>query len=185
MSGSLVAGANAALTAENPGLQHVVVALAWDQIPSRGPSAELVPVAIVCDVHGRVLSDEDLVFFNQLESADGSVRFLDDGDAEEIDVDLGNVPDQVDTIVFAVYLDPDPRAPKDFGSVRSMTIRVHGDDGRELVHFDLPPDRNRMIDAVLLGELYRHRADWKFRAVGQGYSTGLAGIRADYGIGQR
>ncbi|ROP66706.1 TerD family protein [Curtobacterium sp. PhB115] len=184
MTGRLVPGANAALTAENPGLDAVVVGIAWDQIASRGPSAELVPVAIVCDADGRVLSDDDLVFFNQIESADSSVRYLDESDQEEIDVDLVSVPDVVDKIVFAVYLDPDPRSPRDLGSVRSMTIRVSAPDGRELVQFPLPSERNHTIDAVILGELYRHRAEWKFRAVGQGYTTGLTGLRTDHGIGR-
>lgn len=184
MTGRLVPGANAALTAENPGLTSVVVGIAWDQIASRGPSAELVPMAIVCGADGKVLSDDDLVFFNQLDGADASVRFLDESDDEEIDVDLVSVPDAVDKIVFAVYLDPEPRSPRDLGSVRSMTIRVGSPDGRELVRFDLPSDRNHTIDAVILGELYRHRSEWKFRAVGQGYTTGLTGLRTDHGIGR-
>ncbi|QWS34503.1 TerD family protein [Curtobacterium aetherium] len=184
MTGQLVPGANAALTAENPGLTSVVVGIHWDQIASRGPSAELVPVAIVCGPDGRVLSDEDLVFFNQVESADASVRYLDESDQEEIDVDFASVPDTVDKIVFALYLDPDPRSPKDLGSVRSMRVRVCAPDGRELLVFPLPSERNHQIDAVILGELYRHRAEWKFRAVGQGYTTGLAGLRADHGIGR-
>jgi tellurium resistance protein TerD len=185
VSGRLVPGANAALTAENPGLDAVIVGISWDQIASRGPSAELVPVALVCGADGLVLSDEDLVFFNQLESADASVAYLDEADDEEIDVDLASVPNVVDKIVFAVYLDPDHRSPKDLGSVRSMSIRVATPDGRELVSFVLPSDRNHTIDAVILGELYRHRSDWKFRAVGQGYTTGLTGLRNDHGIGRR
>jgi len=184
VTGRLVPGANAALTAENPDLQAVVVGISWDQIPSRGPSAELVPVALVCGQDGLVLSDEDLVFFNQLESADASVRYLDESDQEEIDVDLVSVPAVVDKIVFALYLDPERRSPRDLGSVRSMAIRVCAPDGRELVSFAVPADRNHTIDAVILGELYRHRSDWKFRAVGQGYTTGLTGLRADHGIGR-
>jgi tellurium resistance protein TerD len=184
VTGRLVPGANAALTAENPGLSAVVVGITWDQIASRGPSAELVPVAIVCGADGHALSDEDLVFFNQLEDASAAVRYLDESDQEEIDVDLASVPAVVDKIVFAVYLDPDPRSPRDLGSVRSMSIRVCAPDGRELVAFPLPSERNHTIDAVVLGELYRHRAEWKFRAVGQGYTTGLTGLRADHGIGR-
>ncbi|OIH98671.1 MULTISPECIES: TerD family protein [unclassified Curtobacterium] len=184
MTGELVPGANAALTAENPDLTAVVVGIAWEQIPSRGPSAELVPLAIVCGTDGRVLSDDDLVFFNQIDDASAAVHYLDESDQEEIDVDLRSVPEAVDKIVFAVYLDPDPRSPKDLGSIRSMAIRVCAPDGRELVRFALPSERNHTIDAVILGELYRHRAEWKFRAVGQGYTTGLTGLRADHGIGR-
>lgn len=184
MTGELVAGANAALTAENPDLTAVVVGIAWEQIASRGPSAEPVTVAIPCGPDGQVLDDDDLVFFNQLESSDASLAFLDDADCEEVDVDLGSVPEAVDKIVFAVYLDPDPRAPKDLGSIRTLSIRVSTVDGRELVRFPVPSDRNHTIDAMILGELYRHRSEWKFRAVGQGYTTGLTGLRRDHGIGR-
>jgi tellurium resistance protein TerD len=68
--GSLVAGANAALTAENPGLSKILVGLGWKSIPSRGPQSELVPLAIMCDTGGRAISNDHLVFFNQIASPD-------------------------------------------------------------------------------------------------------------------
>ena len=71
----MVAGANAALTAENPGLDAVLIGLGWDVIASRGPQAELVPLAIMCGDDGRALSNDHLVFFNQIDSHDGAVAF--------------------------------------------------------------------------------------------------------------
>ena len=154
---ALIPGANAALTAENPGLTELMIGFGWEIIPSRGPQAELVPLAILCDAHGKSLSNDHLVFFNQIVSQDGSVAFHDDRDAEEIDVDLARVPAEVAKIVFVIYVDPDVRGAGDFSSVRS-------------------------VDVLMFGELYRHRDDWKFRALGQGYSTGLRGVAADFGI---
>ena len=181
--GSLVAGANAALTVENPGLTDVMVGLGWSVIASRGPQAELVPLALLCDGTGRVLSDAHLVFFNQLASPDASVVFAGTKDQEQIDVHLPGVPEQVVKIVFAVYADPEIRGPGTFAAVRDAYIHVAGPDGRELVRFDIVPGKLDSITAMMFGELYRHRDGWKFRALGQGYTTGLRGLAADFGFG--
>ncbi|MCU1444577.1 TerD family protein [Cryobacterium sp.] len=178
----MIAGANAALTAENPGLTELLVGFGWESISSRGPQAELVPLAIMCDAHGMSLSNDHLVFFNQIVSQDGSVAFAGDGDTEQIDVDLSRVPAQVSKIVFVVYVDPDVRGAGNFSAVRSAYVRVATRDNRELVRFNLPDGEARDVDVLMFGELYRHRDDWKFRALGQGYSTGLRGVAADFGI---
>lgn len=179
---SLVAGANAALTAENPGLEHLMVGFGWDIIASRGPQSELVPLAIMCGEDGTALSDDHLVFFNQIQTQDGSVTFASSEDDEEIDVELARIPAEVAKIVFLIYVDPDVRGPGDFSPVRSTYVRVATADNRELVRFDVPLDSARNTRALLLAELYRHRSEWKFRAVGQGYAGGLAGIASDYRI---
>ncbi len=180
--GTLVAGANAALTAENPGLTSVMVGLGWNVIPSRGPQSELVPLTLLCGPDGRVLSDDHLVFFNQIASPDASVQFAGEEDEEQIDIDLSRVPEAVTKIVFAVYADPEVRGPGTFSAVRSAYIRVARTDGGELVRFDLPSANRDSITAMMFGELYRHRSDWKFRALGQGYTTGLRGLAADFGF---
>lgn len=181
---SMIAGGNAALTAENPNLDHVVVGLGWETIPSNGPSAELVPFAVMCNASGRAVSNDHLVFFNQLASADGSVAFVGDEDSEQIDVTLSLIPEDVAKIVFFIYVDPEVRGKGTFASVRSSHIRVSDSANQELVRFDTPNGRQEDVTAMILGELYRHRADWKFRALGQGYSTGLDGVAKDYGIGE-
>ncbi|MGA7204744.1 MAG: TerD family protein [Specibacter sp.] len=179
---TLVAGANAALTGENPGLNHVVVGLGWDAIASNGPSAELVPFAVMCDSGGAAVSNDHLVFFNQLVSADSSVTFAGDEDQEQIDVDLALVPADIAKIVFFVYVDPDVRGKGSFATVRNSHIRVATAENRELVRFEIPASNLDSVTAMIFGELYRYRDDWKFRALGQGYSTGLAGVAKDYGI---
>ncbi|WP_026556433.1 TerD family protein [Arthrobacter sp. 35W] len=180
--GNLVPGANAALTAENPGLAKVLVGMGWETIPSLGPQAELVPFAVLCDSSGAALSNDHMVFFNQIASADGSVVFAGDDDTEQIDVDLSLVPADVAKIAFIVYVDPDTRGNGTFSSVRSAYIRVATAENRELVRFNVPISAADNITAMMFGELYRHRDDWKFRALGQGYSTGLAGVAKDFRI---
>lgn len=180
--GNLVPGANAALTAENPGVSALLVGLGWDSIHSLGPQAELVPFAVMCDAAGAAVSNDHMVFFNQIASADGSVVFAGTEDTEQIDVDLALVPANVAKIAFIVYVDPDVRGPGTFSSVRHAYIRVATADNRELVRFDVPISSAENITAMMFGELYRHRDDWKFRALGQGYTTGLAGVARDFRI---
>ncbi|ROS62609.1 tellurium resistance protein TerD [Frigoribacterium sp. PhB160] len=184
----MVPGGNAALTAENPDVHELLVGFSWQSTPSRGPQPELVPLAILCGADDTARTGDDVVFFNQIESADGSVAFDEQPsrggavDDEQIDVDLRLVPDDVQKIVFVVYVDPDRRGLGTFGAVRQASMRVATKDGRDLVRFVVPSDDNHRIDAMLFGELYRHRSDWKFRALGQGYTTGLSGVARDFKI---
>ena len=176
----LIPGANAALTAENPGLTSVMVGLGWNIVPSRGPASEPVPTAILCGVDGTALSDEHLVFFNQIIDPAASVRFIGNEDREQIDVDLTRVPAEVHKISFVVYIDPDLRGPGTFASVRDAHIRIADPSGRELVRFPIPADTAANVSAMIFGDLYRHAGGWKFRAIGQGYTDGLGGIAADF-----
>ena len=177
---SMIPGSNAALTAENPGLRKVLVAFGWSITPSLGPQAELVPMAIMCGQDGLALSDDHLVFFNQLATPEGSMEFAGTDDQEQIDVDLAAVPEDVRKIAFVVYVDPDLRGPGNFGAVRNAYVRLADDSNRELLRFDIPSGNQMQVRAMLFGELYRHNGGWKFRAIGQGYQNGLTGVAADY-----
>ncbi len=177
---SMVAGSNAALTAENPGLGKVLLGIGWDTVPSRGPQSEPVPMVIMCGPDGHAISDEHLVFFNQIASPEGSLGFAGTEDQEQIDVDLHRVPDGVGKIAVLVYIDPDVRGPGTFGAVRNTYLRVADEQNRELLRFNVPQMNMDKINAMILGELYRHSGGWKFRALGQGYETGLAAVAADF-----
>ncbi|GAA3701923.1 calcium homeostasis/redox stress adaptation protein [Arthrobacter ginkgonis] len=187
---SMVPGANAALTLENPHLTTVVMGLGWSVVPSRGPQAEPVAAAILCGSDGRAISDEHLVFFNQIATPEASVEFgtgesgeyLGGEDQEQIDVDLPQVPDEVAKITFVVYIDPEVRGPGTFSTVRNAYIRVADPQNRELLRFEVPSGTATNINAMVFGELYRHSSGWKFRAVGQGYTTGLRGVAEDFRI---
>ena len=182
---TLTRGSNTSLSALVPTLGTVVLGFGWDVVQSRGPAVELVPSAVLCGASGQALSDEHLVFFNQLVSADGSVTYVDDdpvGDAEQLEVDLSAVPDEVTRIVFVVYVDPDLRSPGSFGSVRSAYVAVRDRSGGELVRYDIEDDTGLDITAMVFAELYRHNGAWKVRAVGQGFSTGLQGGADSFGV---
>ncbi len=189
MGVSLSKGGNVSLTKAAPGLTAVVVGLGWDVRTTTGSDYDLDASAIMVDAGGRVLSDGHFVFFNNLSSPDGSVQHLGDnltgegdGDDEQVEVDLAAVPVEVHRIVFAVSIyDADARR-QSFGQVRNAFIRiVDRSNGTELARYDLSEDASTET-AMVYGELYRNGADWKFRAVGQGYASGLAGIARDFGV---
>jgi tellurium resistance protein TerD len=189
MGVSLSKGGNVSLTKQAPGLSAVVVGLGWDERTTSGQAFDLDASALMLAASGRILSDEHFVFFNNLTSPDGSVEHTGDnltgtgeGDDEQIKVDLSRVPPEVDRIVFPVSIYEADSRQQNFGQVRNAFIRVINQaDDAELARYDLSEDASSET-AMIFGELYRHSGDWKFRAVGQGYSSGLAGIARDYGV---
>ena len=189
MSVSLSKGGNVSLTKEAPGLTGVVVGLGWDARVTSGADFDLDASALMLAASGKIVSDRHFVFFNNLSSPDGSVQHMGDnlvggggGDDEQITVDLAQVPADTDRIVVTVSIyDAQPRG-QSFGQVRNAYIRVANQaDGVELTRYDLTEDASTET-AMIFGELYRAGGEWKFRAVGQGYSTGLAGIARDFGV---
>ncbi len=189
MGVSLTKGGNVSLTKEAPGLTAVAVGLGWDLRTTTGQDFDLDASAIALGTDKKVVSDQHFVFFNNLKSPDGSIEHAGDnttgegdGDDEVIKVDLAAVPANIDSIVFPVSIyDADNRS-QSFGQVRNAYIRVVNQaDNSELARYDLSEDASTET-AMVFGELYRNGADWKFRAVGQGYASGLSGIARDFGV---
>ncbi|MFI6432856.1 TerD family protein [Rhodococcus oryzae] len=189
MGVSLTKGGNVSLTKEAPGLTAVAVGLGWDLRSTTGQDFDLDASAIALGADKKVVSDQHFVYFNNLKSSDGSIEHTGDnttgegdGDDEIIKVDLAAVPANIDSIVFPVSIyDADNRS-QSFGQVRNAYIRVVNQaDNSELARYDLSEDASTET-AMVFGELYRNGADWKFRAVGQGYASGLAGIAKDFGV---
>ena len=189
MSVSLSKGGNVSLTKEAPGLTAVSVGLGWDARTTTGADFDLDASALMLGTSGKILSDQHFVFFNNLRSPDGSVEHTGDnltgageGDDEVINVNLANVPPECDKIVFAVSIYEAESRGQSFGQVRNAFIRVVNQaDGREITRYDLSEDASTET-AMVFGELYRSGNEWKFRAVGQGYSSGLRGIAQDFGV---
>ena len=189
MGVSLSKGGNVSLTKEAPGLTAVTVGLGWDARSTTGTDFDLDASAILVDAGGKVTGDKDFVFFNNLQSGDGSVKHLGDnltgageGDDEQVNVDLAAVPAGVDKIVFPVSIYDAETRSQSFGQVRNAFIRiVNQAGGAEIARYDLSEDASTET-AMVFGELYRNGAEWKFRAVGQGYASGLKGIAQDFGV---
>lgn len=186
---SLAKGGNVSLSKEAPGLSAVVIGLGWDVRTTTGADYDLDASALLLNASGKVASDAHFVFYNNLRSPDGSVEHTGDnltgegeGDDESINVNLAAVPADIDKIVFPVSIHEADQRGQSFGQVRNAFIRVvNQTGGQEIARYDLSEDASTET-AMLFGELYRHGAEWKFRAVGQGYASGLRGIAADYGV---
>lgn len=189
LSVSLSKGGNVSLSKEAPGLTNVVVGLGWDVRTTTGTEFDLDASAIVLNAEGKAVSDKHFIFFNNLTSPDGTVEHTGDnltgegdGDDEAVKVNLAGMDPAVDKVVFPVSIyDADARS-QSFGQVRNAFIRVvNAADQKEIARYDLTEDASTET-AMVFGELYRNGADWKFRAVGQGYASGLAGIARDFGV---
>jgi tellurium resistance protein TerD len=189
MGVSLSKGGNVSLTKIAPSLSKVSVGLGWDVRTTTGVDFDLDATALVCGPDGKVLDDRHFVFYNNLVSPDGSVEHTGDnltgegeGDDESIKIDLARVPADVDKVVFTVSIYDAENRHQSFGQVRNAYIRVVNQaGGAEVARYDLSEDASTET-AMIFGEVYRNGADWKFRAVGQGYQSGLAGIARDFGV---
>jgi tellurium resistance protein TerD len=181
----MLRGSNVALTREIPNLTGVVLGIT---LTSSEPVLieNLVMATLLCDAHSRVLSDEHVVFFNQLVEPGQSVtqRAEPAGhDLEQVEVDLPAVPAEVARIVVVAYINEALGGHRTLGQLHEATVRVLNlVDDTELVRSeDLAPSLTSETGMVL-GELYRLGGDWKFKVIGQGYANGMLGIAADYGI---
>ncbi|MFK4689917.1 TerD family protein [Streptomyces pristinaespiralis] len=150
---------------------------------AKAPGAPVVDVsALLVAADGRVRGDADLVFGNQPHHPSGAARHLgrapDDGGplvADWLWLDLAGIEPGVDRVVVAASADGGP-----FGRVPGLDIRVTTMTGAPVAYFGV--DDATTETAFVLGEFYRHRGGWKFRAVGQGWTTGLHGLATDFGV---
>jgi tellurium resistance protein TerD len=189
MSVSLSKGGNVSLSKEDPGLTRVLIGLGWDTRTTDGAEFDLDASAFLLSGSNRVRGDADFIFYNNLRSGDGSVEHTGDnrtgegeGDDEALKVDLSRVPSDVQKIAVAVTIHDGESRRQSFGMVSNAFIRVVNDQtGREIARYDLSEDASTET-AMIFGEVYRHNAEWKFRAVGQGYKGGLGPLARNYGV---
>jgi len=189
MGVSLSKGGNVSLTKAAPNLTAIAVGLGWDVRSTAGDDFDLDASALALGDNHKILSDEWFVFFNNLTSPDGSIEHQGDnltgegeGDDEVINISLKNVPPQAVSIVIAVSIYDAESRRQSFGQVRNAYIRVVNlANDVELARYDLTEDAS-VETAMVFGEVYRHSGEWKFRAIGQGYASGLAGIAKDFGV---
>ncbi|MCC5034834.1 TerD family protein [Streptomyces sp. WAC 00631] len=144
--------------------------------------------ALLLNADGRVRSDEDFVFYNQPRHPSGLVRHLPkkrlaDALTDTVEAEISALEPVVDRVVLAASSDGGA-----FGGVPDLRLllfdaspEVSGNGGEPLAVFDVVPETGDE-SALICGELYRRGDTWKFRALGQGYDTGLIGLATEYGI---
>ncbi|MFE3739981.1 TerD family protein [Streptomyces sp. NPDC059134] len=171
-------GANVGLGSLSEDATTVRVGLSWSSETGDGDAD--VSVLLLGD-RGKVRSDADFFFYNNPVAEDGSVQLLgktptDSGSEDRISVDLSVVPEDVARIVVAASRDEGER----FGDLNGLRLTVADRSGEGLLGFSI--DDAGAEGAFVFGEFYRRGGEWKFRAIGQGYETGLAGLATDFGI---
>ncbi len=155
----------------------VVVTLTWQ--PAPGVDADLS--AFLTTGAGRVRSDDDFVFYNQPAGAGGAVRHLGKSTrggatVDQVRIDPAALPADVEKVVIGASLD----GGGTFGGLSGLAVEVAPDGGAPAaVRCELAAGAET---ALVFAEVYRRGAEWKVRAVGQGYTDGLAGMATDVGV---
>lgn len=169
-------------------LTNITVGLGWDTNRyDGGADFDLDAAAFMLSASGKVRSDADFIFYNQKEGP-GVLHTGDnrtgegDGDDEQIKVDLNAIPADVEKIDFTVTIDQADVRNQNFGMVENAYIHIVDDTtGAELIRYDLGEDFS-VETAIVVAELYRHNGEWKFNAIGSGFSGGLAALCKNFGV---
>lgn len=174
----MVKGGNVGLAALSEDAGSVILSLSWSTATGDGDADVSV---LLLNADGKVRSDADFCFYNHPAAADGSVQLLGktpaaDGDEDRISLDLTSTPPDVERIVVAASRYGGAR----FGDLSDLRMTLADQAGEVLLGFSI--DDASVESAFIFGELYRRGEEWKFRAVGQGYESGLAGLATDFGI---
>ena len=190
MAISLKKGQKVDLTKTNPGLKEILIGLGWDTNKyDGGADFDLDSSVFLLGASGKVASDDDFVFYGNLKHKSGAVEHMGDnltgageGDDEQIKIDLSKVPAEVEKIDFTVTIYEAEERKQNFGQVENAFIRVmDATNNKELIRYDLGEDFS-IETAVVIGELYRNKGEWKFNAIGSGFSGGLASLGRNYGV---
>lgn len=174
----MVKGGNVGLASLSEDIGSVMMSLSWGSPTGEGDADVSV---LLLSAAGKVRSDGDFYFYNNPVAADGSVQLLGkaptaDGSEDRITFDLTAIPAAVEQIVVAASRYESAR----FSELQDLRLTLADGSGESLLRFSI--DDPGEVSALLFGEFYRRGGGWKFRAIGQGYESGLAGVATDFGV---
>ena len=183
---SLSKGQKVDLTKGHAGIKHLLIGLGWQ---SQGSNFDLDTAAFLLGPNGKAAGDNDFIFYGNLRHVSGCVEHKGDnltgnsgGDAEQIMVDLGRVPENIEKIAFTATIYDAEGRKQNFGMVKNAYIRVvNADTQQEMLRYDLG-NQFSIETAVVVAEIYRYKGEWKFNAIGSGYQGGLAALCGSFGI---
>jgi len=190
MAVNLAKGQKVDLTKGHKGLKNIIIGVGWDTNKYDGDDDfDLDAAAFLLNDADKVRSDSDFVFYNNITAGSGSVQHTGDnltgegeGDDEQIKIDLSKLPGDVSKVAFTITINDADSRNQTFGQVSNAFVRIVDESTNdELVRYDLGEDYS-VETAVVVGELYRHSGEWKFAAIGRGFSGGLAALCKEYGI---
>lgn len=174
---------------------RALIGLGWDTNKYDGGfDFDLDASAFLLGENGKVLKDEDFVFYNNLIGRDGAVEHTGDnltgegeGDDEVILIDFTKMPQEIKKIAITVTIHEAAERGQNFGQVSNAYVRVAKRSsendmvGEEVIKFDLMEEFS-IETAIVVCEIYRYGNDWKFNAIGSGYQGGLRDLCLAYGV---
>ena len=172
------------LSKEAPSLKKVGVGLGWDTNSSdTGADFDLDASVFMLGANGKIPTEKNFIFYNNLTSPDGGVQHTGDnltgdgdGDDETVLVELAKVDTAINDLVFVVTIHEAEKRKQNFGQVHNAFIRLYDlDTNKEIAKYDLEEDFSKET-AIEFGKLYKKEGQWRFQAVGQGYNSGLQGF---------
>ena len=190
MAISLKKGANVNLSKEAPGVTKFRIGLGWDARVTAGTDFDLDASAFAQNgATGKVNDEKDFVFYGAKVHPSGAITSTGDnktgagaGDDESLIIDTSKMPANVQKIAFTCTIHEAAERRQTFGMVSNAYIRVVDEGtGTEIARYDLSEDYS-VETALIFGELYNHNGEWKFKAIGQGFADGLAGLCKNFGV---
>ena len=187
---SLSKGGRVNLSKEAPGLTKLIAGLGWDvNATDTGAGFDLDASLFMLNAEGKALSDAHFIFYGNKTSPDSSIEHQGDnttgegaGDDEVVNIDLTKVDSAVSEIVFVVTIHEADTRNQNFGQVSNSYVRLlNADGGAELAKYELDEDYSTET-AIEFGRLYRKDNEWRFKAVGAGFNSGLKGFCDMFGI---
>ena len=178
----------------NNTMKLALVGLGWDTNKYDGQEDfDLDASAFLLGANGKLIRDEDFVFYNNLNGRDGAVVHTGDnrtgdgdGDDEVIIIDFEKLPPEIERIAICVTIDDAERKRQNFGQVSNAYIRIakiqdeFDTVGEQVLKFDLEEEFS-IETALVVAEIYKKNGEWKFNAIAAGYQGGLAAICRSFG----
>ena len=157
----------------------LTIAFAW--APAAGRDIDADTSAYLLTADGKVRSDADMVFYNQPQGGDGSVRVVPGSGRGAFEVDVSRLPAEIERVVFCVTIHEAQAKGQTLALLDGAGLTVAPSGGATSLTFR-PDLVGASETAMTFGELYRRNGQWKFRAVGQGFAGGLAPLARSFGI---
>ena len=190
MAVRLSKGQKVDLTKTNPDSKEIIVRLSWAS--NQGGSSQSFDIdasAFLIGANGKVKDENDLVFYNNPTSGQGSVRHSGDnkrgsgeGDDEQIRINLSAVPTYIERIAFAITINDAQSKRQSFGDIKNSYVRVLNAQTNEvLLKYELGQEFS-VETAIVAAEIYRHAGEWKFNAIASGFQGGLAALCRNFGL---
>ena len=184
MSVKLQKGANIAIENNGATVEDIVIGLGWN---IKNNTFGLDCSAFMLNEVGKIRNEKDFIFYNQTEGSSDSCIILDnspqlDTDSTRFYVNLSKIPPDVSKIIFTIAINEIQNSEHNFSMVEKAYIRImqNTPSKQELIRYNLEKANHEVT--LMIGEIYRYKNDWKFRAVGQGYREGVDVITSMFGI---